>query len=542
MATGVPRSAAVLTKRPSERYVMSIAPHTRSRWRRRAIAAALAIGISLLAVACGGSDGGASGDSGSEAPVIIAVPSVTSLDPGLASNSKANLTVVGNVYAALTRFDTDGDLVGDLATEWKQTADDEWTFTLREGVTFEDGEPLNAHTVVENFARIKDDAELVAGAKVVSAVKDVQATSDTELVFHTNGTFLAFDGIVAGWHFLPPEWLKTHDPNREVNASGPYKLVSFDPDQSIKLAVNEGYHGDRPPVADVEYRVYTEQAAIISGLLAGEIDVAVQLSPSDLEQLESTGNFEVGGRPGNRIHILQVNASKKPWDDPRVREAASLAIDRQKITETILKGYVEPSRKQPFGVGYVGYQEDIEPWPYDPERARQLLEEAGAVGAKAELSVGEYHFPGGPQASEVIVEQLNAAGFDVKLRRLPTATWSDLNKSEETAPALIYIGEASPSNSSAEATLKYQSKEAYPATNAKGPVSPEIDAAIQDAWTASTVEEQAEAIKRFTAENIRTVRIIDLWPQPQTYVASKRLRFTPRADDLNRAYDLVWAD
>ncbi|WP_214104088.1 ABC transporter substrate-binding protein [Acrocarpospora catenulata] len=517
-------------------------PILRRARRRRAgnsvVITALAASVALAG--CGGSTGAAPA-ADREAPVVIAVSSVVSLDPGLASNSKANLTVVGNVYAALTRFGADGKLVGDLATEWSQTADDVWTFKLRSGVTFEDGEPLTARTVVSNFERLKNDAKLVAGAKVVSAVREAEATSDTEVVFRTQGTFLSFPGIVAGWHLLPIEWLKTHDPNTEVNASGPYKLVSFAPDQSIKLAVNETYFGEAPQVKSVEYRVFSEQAAIISGVLANEIDVAVQLSPSDLEQFEATGDFITGGRPGNRIHILQVNASKKPWDDPRVREAAAIAIDRATITKTILKGLVEPSRKQPFGIGYVGYQEDLEPWPYDPPRARKLLEEAGAVGARAELAVAEYQFPGGPQTSEVIVEQLKAVGFDAALRRLPLATWSDLLKSEETAPELIFIGEASPSNSSAEATLKYQSKEAYPATNAKGPVSSEIDAAVQAAWTAKTVAEQAAAIKRFTAENIRTVRIIDMWPQPQTYVVSKRIKYTPRADDLNRAYDLEWA-
>lgn len=526
---------------------MSIPIEKRIRRRARLKLASAVTAVAILLAACGSAEGSGgatsatSSETGSESPVVIAVPSVTSLDPGLASNSKANLTVVGNVYAALTRFNTDGELIGDLATDWEKSGDNQWTFNLREGVTFEDGEVLDANTIAANYERIEQDPELVAGSKVVSAVNEVEVVSDTEIIFHTDGNYLAFPGIVAGWHFLPTEWLETHDPNTEVNASGPYKLVSFDADRSIHLEINDAYFGDAPEIEEVEYRVFSEQAAIISGLLSGEVDLAVQLNPSDLDQFDATGDFTTGGVPGNRIHILKVNASKEGWDDPRVREAASIAIDRQTITETVLKGLVEPSKKQPFGIGYVGYREDIEPWEFDPERARELLEEADAVGTKVDIAVGEYHFAGGPQSSEVIVEQLNAVGFDASLRRLPLATWSDQNKSEETAAELIYIGEASPSNSSAESTLKYQSKEANPATNAKGPVSPIIDEAIQAAWTAETEEEQAEAIHRFADENIETVRIIDLWPQPQTFVASNRIEFTPRADDLNRAYDLRWA-
>lgn len=505
---------------------------------RRSIPVAIAAIVLLVATAC--SSSGPATEAASDEPVVIAVGPVANLDPGLASSSKTNLTVVGNVYSSLTRVNPDGELVGDLATDWEQESDLVWRFTLRPDATFEDGSPLDAETVRWNFERGAADAKLTAVAKVVSTIDSIEVLSPAELRITTKDPAINLPDRLSGWLFLDPDWAQANDPGTQVNASGPYRLVSFTPDQSVVLEANPNYYGDAPEIENVEYRFFKDQSAIVAGLLSNDIDVAVQLNPSDLDQIEAAGGYRTGGEPGYRIHVLQVNASKAPWDDPLVREAAALAIDRESITENLLKGFTEPSHRQVFGVGYVGYQPDLEPWPYDPDRARELLEEAGALGAPAELTVPQNFFAGAERASEVIVEQLNAVGFDASLRVLPQASWSDLVSTPESAPPLIYIGEASPSNSSAEALLKFQSVEAYPATNAKGPVSPVIDQAVSAAWTASSVEQQALEVEAATAEIIRTARVIDLWPQPQTYVVRDDLAFAPRQDDLNRAYDLAW--
>lgn len=502
------------------------------------------IGIGLLtaaAAACGaGESASETGDGDQDRTVVVAAQQVTSLDPGLAGTTQA-YSLLGSVYSTLTRFTADGSLVGDLATEWRQDDATTWTFTLREGATFEDGEPLDAETVVWNLERAHTDDKLTGVARIASIIETAEAVSPTEVRFTTSGTYLNLPGAVSTWYFLAPEWSASHDPNTSVNASGPYKVVSFAAATGTVLERNPGYYGEAPAVEDLEYRVFADQATLISALLADEVDVATLVPPSDLEQIAETGDYEVGGDAGYRIHVLQVNALKPVWQNQDVREAVALAIDRESITGSVLGGFTEPSRKQVFGVGFVGYQDDLEPWPHDPDRARQLLEGAGAVGTAVELAVPIGYFNGGETAAETIVEQLDQVGFEATLNVVPVTGWGDVIASGADGPDLVYIGEASASNSSAEALLKYQSKDVYPSSNTKGPVSEEIDGAIADAWAAQTIEDQAAAVERATNAIIDTVRVIDLWPQPQTFVARKDLDVGTRPYDYLRGFEIAWA-
>ncbi|WNI14238.1 ABC transporter substrate-binding protein [Actinacidiphila sp. ITFR-21] len=520
----------------------------RSRFRRlilprRTAVVLIAPALAVSMAACGGSDtAGPSG--GKQRTVVIAVPAdVTSLDPGLASGSKNSLTLVREFYSSLTQFDRTGKLVGDLATSWSQDGPNAWTFELRPGARFQDGEALDARTIAWNFERAKKDAKLTAAQRIVSAVTGVQVLSPTEITFTTGKqTYLNLPGLVSGWLFLPQKWAATHDPDTEVNASGPYRLTSFKPNGSVGLTANATYYGTRPALQNVRYRVFSDQSSLISGLLGGSIDVVPGLDPSQLEQIKATGKYTVGGVPGLRIHYLSINASKKPWNDVRVREAATIAIDRATITKTVLKGYTVPANRQLFSPTYNGYQKDLTPWPYDPQKARRLLKDAGAVGTKLQISLAAYQYAGSQRTSEVIADELNAVGFDAKVEVLPIAQWSDKKATDATAAALTYNGEASPSNSSAEVLTHYESSVIFPTSNLRGPQDKTLDDDIVRAWTASTPDEQATYVKAATDRINDTFRAIDLWQQPQTFAAAKDLAYTPRADDLDLAYEIGWAE
>lgn len=502
--------------------------------------------VTALAAACSssgvpGSDSSGGAGSG-QATVTIAIPAtITSVDPGMATNSRNTLTIMHDLYATLTQFNDSEQLVADLATSWSRDGARAWTFTLRPGAKFQDGEALDANTIAWNFQRLKDNAKLLGGTQIVAAISSVTVDSATKVTFHTgNQSYLNLPRLVAGWGFLPEKWTASHDPNTQADASGPYELVSFVQNQSIVLKANPSYFGAQPDIKNVDYKVFADQSALVAGLLGGSIDVATELDPDELAQIEATGKYNVGGVPGLRINYLAINTWKKPWNNPLVREAATIAIDRALITKTVLDGYTAPSKRQLFAPGYTGYQDNLQPWPYDPAKARKLLEQAGALGTKAQLWVPQIIFAGAPQAAQVIASELDAAGFDITLKELPIAQWED-GSTTDSAPALNYIGEASPSNSSDYILQAFRSSVVDPTTEQRGPQDKELDDLIQDAWTASTVAEQAKYVEEATDRIDSTYRYIDLWPQVQTYAVSKKLDYTQRADDLDPAYYISWA-
>jgi len=199
-----------------------------------------------------------------------------------------------------------------------------------------------------------------------------------------------------------------------------------------------------------------------------------------------------------------------------------------------------PSDRQVFSSTYNGYQH-LPPWPYDPSLARKLLQEAGAVGTNAEISIAEYQYPGAAQAAQAIASELNAVGFKSTVQILPIAQWTTEKAADATAEPLTYNGEASPSNSSAEVLTHYESEKIFPTGNMRGPQDKVLDDLILKAWTASTLAEQAKYVEEATDRIDSTYRVIDLWPQPQTYAARTDVDFTPRADDLILAYEMSWA-
>ena len=327
------------------------------------------------------------------------------------------------IFDNLTKVAANGRVLPALALSWEALDPLTWRFRLREGVTFSNGEPFDAHAVVANIQYITSDAAKresvarefrhVAGASAVDAYTVDITTTQPVLVLPAK---LAAFRMVAPrhWQALGPEGFA-----RNPVGTGPFKAVRW---RAAKVEL-VAYRGSwRPPRVDrLEIYQIPDPSARLQGIQSGQLDIALILAPDDIEAIESTGNkMHIG--PGTSVTGMAfVTQKDSPIRDRRVRQALNYAVDKQAIVDALFLGYTRPAG-QPGIHTANGYNPDIKPYPYDPDKARRLLAEAGY--ADGFDMVAEVVLSGSTAAVPVysfVAQQLAAVGVKLEVRGVPIA-------------------------------------------------------------------------------------------------------------------------
>ena len=366
--------------------------------------------VALVLAACGGDDAATTtaAPATTEAPATTAAPATTeaptttaapppaeepepepegasiviglgtepgSLDPQ-AVDQFAMFTINDNVFDKLVTRNAAGDLVPGVATDTGTPIDDTtWQYTVREGVTFHNGEPLNADAVVHSVLRIidpdyatplKDNLGTVVGAEKVDEHTVNILTSGPDPLIPTRMTLL---------YLVPPEASQSEDFGDNPVGSGPYKFVSWERGIAVELEADHDYPGDHPSVSNVRFLFIEEYGTRLAGVLNAEIDLMVDLLPEDNARVDQTWSTPTGLKQ----FIVSLNArAGSPIEDVRIRQALNYAVDKEAIAEGLFSGIAEILQGQMLNPNWFGFNPDLDPFPYDPDRARELLAEAGA--------------------------------------------------------------------------------------------------------------------------------------------------------------------
>ena len=496
--------------------------------RNSLIAASLA-GFMIFGTASGTRPASAA-DSG----VTVASLPLLTFDPAFARTVQ-DLSIMSQVYSSLTTASfVDGSLVPNLAREWTDVDGKEFTFKLVPGAKFANGEPLDANAVVWNFKRLLDPATQSTVIADFNMITSVEAPDPTTVVIKTSTPWLELPRRLSAISFLAPEWSKTHNPKVEVNPSGPYVVVNYDFASHVTLKRNENFFGEKPAFENATYRVIGNSQTRVTSLRSGELNFANNISPLDVQQLSSLQDLNVGAIPGRRVHVLRFNMLRDSVKDVRVRQALNYAINKDLITASIYRGQTKAATTQVLIPGQVGFDETMKAWPYDPAKARQLLAEAGyAKGLTLSLGVSDEYLQA-PQAAQAIAAQLAEVGVTIKLQIVPTAIWTSFITDAQKGTDLLYLGFSSTTGTSTELMNQFTGKGRY----TWGPSNPDYDAAVEKVKTATSLESQAELIRKANRILADDAQLVYLWPQPFTYAVSKSVEWTPRADDRPRASDM----
>ena len=348
------------------------------------------------------------------------------LDPAQNESSPSPFMILYPLHDALVKL-MPGGMEPSLAESWSEAKDGlAYEFVLRAGTRFHNGEPITADDVVFSFERYRG-----AGAQLLkSKVARVEAVETRRVRFVLREPwpdFMTFYGTTAtGAGFVVPrKYLEQVGEEGFLKApvgAGPYRFASFKPGIELVLEAFEGYWRKAPAVKRLVLRSIPDEATRVAALKSGEVDIVYQLSGPLAEEVRRTPGLALSAVRTNTIMYLDFVEQwdpKSPWHDRRVRLAASLAIDRKLLSEAEALGFAGMTgnvvpRQMEFAL-------PIDPHPYDPARARQLLAEAGYPGG---FDAGDLtSYPPYYSMGEAVAAYLGAVGIRTRIRTLERAAF-----------------------------------------------------------------------------------------------------------------------
>lgn len=355
--------------------------------------------------------------TGGELTVGIAQDLDDTLDPQKMV-SAGTREVLFNVYEGLVKPDTKGNLVPAVASDYKiSETGDTFTFTLRDGVKFHNG---NTVTVKDVVYSIKRAAGLDTGAPLIdgfSAVKSVEAPDDKTVVITLKEPNIEFLALLTA--AIIPDG---NDPTKEAIGTGPFKFVSRAPQENIILEKFSDYWGTKAYVDKVTYKIIDNAETLVMSLKSGAVDLVAHLTSAQVKELGE--GFTVKEGTMNLVQAVYLNNTKEPFNNVKVRQALSFAIDRQAIMD-----YLADGRGAAVGSSmYPAFQKYFRPelvdyYSYDVEKAKQLLADAGYPdGFEMTITVPSNYQPH-VDTAEVIAEQLKAIGVTVNIDLVDWGTW-----------------------------------------------------------------------------------------------------------------------
>ncbi|MFV0464023.1 MAG: ABC transporter substrate-binding protein [Nostocoides sp.] len=406
--------------------------------RRSALyAPLLALGGGVMLAACGPSNGSGTATSDSATSVAGGGKSVdlmtwalfadpVSLDYAFAYDFNTN-PVVLTMVESLLRMTPQGELEPYLAQSWKAESPTKYVYTLRQDVIFHDGTTMTAADAEASMQRVVDPKTGSYLASFTGNVKSVKATGDFELTVELNkpDALWQYAPATTVGSVVPKAFLEQHanDIGKAtvgIVGTGPYKFESWEQGQQCTVVKNDGYwNSDRTPkVGKIVFKTLADENTVIQGMVGGQIDGAFNLSGKNLKALNNVDSVQVVSGPSYFVHYLGLNVTRPPFDDVRVRQALSYAIDKQGVLDATWGG-AGALGKSPSTEAMWSFETDAFKAAYDKladfsldlDKAKQLINDAGASGASATILVGTPH-----QKDEGVIIQAAAASIGLKIK------------------------------------------------------------------------------------------------------------------------------
>ncbi|BBY89865.1 ABC transporter substrate-binding protein [Mycolicibacterium tokaiense] len=392
--------------------------------RRPAVSAAVAVLSAVLLLVTGCSTGQRV-DLGAGAGNLVAAIAgePDQLDPHKTS-AYFSFEVLENVFDTLVEPDADLEMKPALAESWEVSPDElTWTFRLRPGVRFHNGDPLTAEDVVFSYRRIIDEG--LTNVDKFSAVADVSAPDPATVVIRLDRptpNLLTNLGGFKGMAIVSRRNVESGEIATNPVGTGPFAFAGQRSGDSITLRANPDYWGGPPKVPGVTFRFISEPSTALSALQAGEVDWTDSIPTQRVSQLEGDDSLSLAVTPSNDYWYLALNNAKPPWNDVRVRQAVAYGIDRDAIVAATSYGTAALNQLaipegNPWFTPYDTYS-------YDIDRARSLLQEAESQPQNLDMLVTS-EYPETVTAAQIIADNLAPLGITVNIRTVDFATWLD---------------------------------------------------------------------------------------------------------------------
>lgn len=354
--------------------------------------------------------------------------------------------LAGQMFEPLVRF-AHGTLEVEpwLAESWESSEDGlDWTFTLREGVTFHDGTPFNAEAVKFSFDRQMDEESpyYAMGQWTttvdLSIIESVTVDDEKTVSFRLTGPYSKFLERMTGaldWIVSPAAVEQFGEAFLENPVgTGPYVFDRWEKGQQVVLRRNETYWNGTPGLDEIYFRAIPEEGARLAALLGNEVNMSLDIGPETVDLLRASPGHTIASGPTGAVWFLAMNVESEPFKDLKVRQAVNYAVDKRAIVEDVLRNTVEVAHG-PLAPAYAEYNPAVEEFfSFDPEKAKALLAEVDWPADREVVfrcSIGGSGMLLPEEMATVIQDNLRAVGMQTRLEVTEFVSWMDAIRNEQ---------------------------------------------------------------------------------------------------------------
>jgi peptide/nickel transport system substrate-binding protein len=382
-----------------------------------------------------------------QSTVVVAIEnSPNSLDPRVGTDAMAE-RIGGLIYDPLVRKDAQFKMQPWLASSWEQPDPLTWIFHLRDGVRFQNGQPLEGADVVWTINSLRDGSLMTSKSGAFASVASAEARDRLTVVLHMKSSdasllFNLSDGLFG----VVPRGAGRQLAQQPMG-SGPFRFISAEQDKDVLVERNPAYWAGPPKIARVDFRVVPDAVTVALELKKGSIDIASnELTLDMVHALENDPDLKIESSPGSPVMYLNFNVANSPLNDLRVRQAIALAMDRQEIVNALWLGHARlADTLLPQGHWAAAPGDQLTQYPHDPQQATRLLESAGyrpdRDGIRLRLEMKTSTDETTRLLAQILQSQLREAGILLTLRSAEFGTfYSDVTAGRFQMYALRWIG------------------------------------------------------------------------------------------------------
>lgn len=490
----------------------------------------------------------------------------SSIDPQFSRTGNNQMTAE-LFFGRLVEFGPNLELSPGIAISWEALDDTTWQINLREGVTFHDGTPLTADDVIFSLDRTDEVPNSPAPfSDMVSNIAAMEKVDDltVKIVTQTPAPRLIEDiGRVFIVSKAAAEGATSEDFNsgKVTIGTGPYVFEKWIPGEALQIRAYDGYWGKKPVFTDVDIRFISNDAARVAALLSGEVDLIDAVPPTDVPRLSETDGIDVVSAASARVVYLGLSMrfdeapevtdldgkplGENPFRDARVRKAVSHMIDRALLVDRILGGSGVPAGQLvPDVLG--GHAERLDPDPYDPEKAKQLLAEAGyPEGFGITVYSSNNRLPGDAEVGQALGQMLARGGLQVNgIQTLPYNVYAKAATAGDYSVFVFSLGASTPSSAPNLMGLIHSHDKA----NGKGPFNrvrysnADFDAALAAAMQEFDTEKRNAMLADATRMAFAETPIVPLYWQKVHWAMKAGLAYDGGLSEATVAQDVAKAE
>lgn len=486
----------------------------------------------------------------SEKIVIAQSSDALYLDPQVIDDGSTN-SILSNLYDGLVKRKADLSVVPGLAERWEQKDERTWVFYLRKGVTFHDGKSFSADDVLFTIDRLKKQ-KVVSG--LARGIAEVRKIDDFAVEIKTPSAYPILLNDLVKVLIISKDYVAqvgNETFNQKPIGTGPYRVKEWIKEDHLTLEANEKYWNGMPAIKTVVFRPISNEATRTAALLSGEVDLIADVPVRDADRIAKDTKLTLIREPSLRLIYLildigrdktpAIDLPKNPFKDERVRQAARLGLDIDSIVKSVMNGHAYPATQgNPKEVA--GYIDGVQSSQYDPEKAKQLLHDAGYPdGFTVTLDSPNNRYPNDSKVAEAVAAQWAKIGINVKLNLMPKAVYFDYTRlADKTTVSLIGW-----TSENADAGFWYRAffysrdkKAGYGGSNRSFYANPEFDQLLDKADSAPQLAERAQYLQQASRLLQNDLPMLPLYFQENTYAFNKKVDFKPRKDEYVYVFDI----